>query len=139
MKSIIQSFMALHVFLYRLTDGWIGGKLGPNQILLLHTVGRKSGKAYIAPLVYFADGENLVIMASNNGADRHPGWYHNVRAAPQVTVTVQDMTLTVTAEVAQDPERSRLWAILISKHDQFRRYQEKTQRQIPLIILRPAA
>ncbi len=137
MKIFLKAFLTLHVMLYRLTNGKIGGKMGGNPIVLLDTVGRKSGKARTTPLVYMQDGASYVITASNGGADRHPGWYYNLKEQEQTTIQVQGQKLAVTAELATEETYNRLWAQLVAKHPQFQGYKEKTTRQIPLFILTP--
>lgn len=135
MKRIWKVFSALHVFLYRLTGGRIGGRMGNNRILLLQTVGRKSRKARVNPLVYFQDGDDYIITASNNGEDRHPGWYFNLKHRPETTVQVLDARIPVTARQVEGDERSRLWAKLTADHPQFTGYQRKTTREIPMFAL----
>ena len=137
MKWLLRLFLATHIRLYRLTGGRVGGKLGNNAILLLYTVGRKSGRQQITPLVYFRDGNSYVITASNGGADRHPAWYHNLKARPQTQIQVMDSQLQVIAEEAALPVRERLWQQLIAGHPQFAGYQAKTARLIPLLVLHP--
>lgn len=137
MKWLIRGFIVSHVWLYQVTSGRIGGNLGPNAILLLHTVGRKSGRPQVTPLVYFRDGDNYVITASNGGADRHPAWYHNLKAQPRTHIQVLGQRLQVRAEEVTTAERERLWPRLIASHPQFAGYQTKTTRVIPLLALRP--
>src|SRR5215212_11519731 len=98
MKILIRIVMAAHVFIYRLTSGKVLGKLGNNPILLLDTVGRKSGKHRTTPLMYIRDGKNYVITASNGGADAHPGWYFNLKSNPKTTIQVLGEKMTVNAQ-----------------------------------------
>jgi F420H(2)-dependent quinone reductase len=133
----MQLFLALHVFVYRLTGGKIMGSLGPNTILLLETVGRKTAKRRTTPLMYLRDGNNYVITASAGGAEANPGWYYNLKSNPQTIIQVQKQKLTVMAAEASPAERSRLWAQLVAKSPQFGDYETKTKRIIPMIILRP--
>ena len=138
MKWLLRLFLATHIRLYRLTGGRVGGKLGNNAILLLYTVGRKSGRQQITPLVYFRDGNDYIITASNGGADRHPAWYYNLKARPQTQIQVMDRHIHVTAEEATAAVRERLWQQLIAGHPQFAGYQTKTARLIPLLVLHPS-
>ncbi|HRW08229.1 MAG TPA: nitroreductase family deazaflavin-dependent oxidoreductase [Caldilineaceae bacterium] len=138
MNALLQFFLKIHVFLYRYTKGKIGGKLGNNPILLLNTVGRKSGKAYTTPLVCVRDGATYVVIASNGGADRHPGWYYNLRAQEETVIEVMGKIITVTAEEMTGGERDRLWQQIVVDHPQFADYQKKTNRPIPLFRLTPA-
>ena len=105
----------------------------------MHTIGRKSGQARVTPLVYFRDGDDYIITASNNGEDRHPGWYFNLKHRPETTVQVMDERVPVTARQIEGDERERLWAKLIADHQQFIGYQRKTTRQIPMFALTPNA
>ena len=138
MNTLLRLFLKVHVFLYRYTKGKIGGKLGNNPILLLNTVGRKSGKAYTTPLVCVRDGATYVVIASNGGADRHPGWYYNLRAQEETVIEVMGKIITVTAEELTGGERDRLWQQIVVDHPQFADYQKKTNRPIPLFRLTPA-
>jgi deazaflavin-dependent oxidoreductase (nitroreductase family) len=137
MNVLMRFFLKGHVFLYRLTGGKIGGKMGSNPILLLDSIGRKSGQKRTTPLVFFRDGDSYVIIASNGGAPAHPAWYHNLKSKAKTTVQVMDKVMSVTAVVASSSERGRIWPELIAKHEQFRQYQEKTEREIPLVVLTP--
>jgi len=137
MNAFLKLFLATHVFLYRYTKGKIGGKLGGNNILLLNTIGRKSGAKRTTPLVYVRDNNAYVVIASNGGADRHPGWYYNLRAQRQTVIEVMGEIRTVAVQEATPAERERLWAQITGDHKQFADYQAKTSRQIPLVILDP--
>lgn len=130
-------FTSFHVFLYRLTGGKIGGKFGPGQVLLLDSMGRKTGKVRTNPLMYIRDGNNYVVTASAGGAVRNPGWYHNLKANPRTTIQVMDQKMTVTVEEALAEKREALWAQLTTQQPQFKGYESKTTRKIPILILKP--
>ena len=136
MKILMQLWMAIHVFLYRRTGGKIGGKMG-GDVLLLDTVGRKSGKPRTNPVMFFRDGSAYVITASAGGAPANPGWYYNLRAHPQTTIDVMDQHIHVTASEADQGEHDRLWAKLVSLNPQFKGYETKTTRKIPMLLLKP--
>ncbi len=127
-----------HVSIYRLSGGRIGGKIGPNSILLLTTTGRKSKQKRTNPLGYFKDGENFILTGSNGGQPNHPGWYFNLKADPHAVIEVGKDKINVTAEQADPEEKKRLWAKLISIAPMYDRYTGKTDRDIPMMILRPA-
>jgi F420H(2)-dependent quinone reductase len=130
-------FMAgVHEFWYRATNGLIGGNLFGTQVLLLTTTGRKSGKRYTTPLTYLEDGENLVIIASNGGADTDPNWWRNLRADPQAMVQVGPQHRELHAEAALGAERDRLWSAVTARYPLYRRYADATKREIPVIVLR---
>ncbi|MGH2486808.1 MAG: nitroreductase/quinone reductase family protein [Ktedonobacterales bacterium] len=107
--------MRLAVGMYRLTGGAVGGKLGPNNVLLLTTTGRRSGVPHTVPVSYFQDGEIIMLVASNGGADRHPAWYLNITAHPQVEIQIKRQRRSVTATVASPEERERNFAYVVSR------------------------
>jgi deazaflavin-dependent oxidoreductase (nitroreductase family) len=127
-----------HNVLYRLTGGRIGHRMpGAPPMLLLDNVGAKSGKKRTNALGYLADGDDYIVVASKGGWPKHPGWYHNLRANPQTTVQVGSRKLPVTARVANPEERARLWPQVVDLYSGYAGYQEKTDREIPLVILTP--
>ena len=104
-------------------------------MLLLDHVGAKSGRKRTAPLGYFEDGDDVVIVASKGGDHRHPAWYHNLMANPDTTIQVGAETRPVHARPAGADERSRLWPKAVAAYRGYSGYQERTDRVIPLIIL----
>lgn len=113
-----------------------GGKVGgPNALLLLTTTGARSGKPRTAPVAYSRDGDHLVIVASKGGGPTNPDWYHNLLAHPIVTVELGSERFHARANVAQGQERERLFAQHAALMPGFAEYQQKTTRQIPVIIL----
>src|SRR6266508_1655421 len=105
-------------------------------MLLLHTVGAKSGQARTNPLVYVTDGDRLVVIASKGGADSNPDWYHNLLANPTVTVELGTEQFQARATpITEEPERSRLYAKMVAHRQGFAEYEQKTSRTIPAIIL----
>jgi deazaflavin-dependent oxidoreductase (nitroreductase family) len=127
-----------HAGVYRATGGKLFGRMGKSPILLLNTVGRKSGKKRTSPLLYAMDGEDFVIIASKGGASAHPAWYLNLMANPEATVEIEDREVRVRAEEADSEEKSRLWQKMVEMYPAYDAYQEKTEREIPLLVLRPA-
>ena len=111
--------------------------MGKSPILLLNTVGRKSGRKRTSPLLYVMDGEDFVIIASKGGAPTHPAWYLNLRADPDATVEVGDREVRVRAEETDSEEKTRLWQKMVEMYPTYDDYQKKTQREIPLLVLRP--
>ncbi len=132
----IRFLINVPVALYRSTNGRIGSRMGSARILLLTTTGRKSGKPHTVALGYFDDTPNLFIVASNNGSERHPAWYLNLTAHPEVEVQVKDQRRRMVATTATPEERERLWARLANEAKQYAGYQKKMSREIPLVILR---
>jgi F420H(2)-dependent quinone reductase len=125
------------VFLYNVSGGRIGGKMGKLPILLLTTTGRKTGKKRTLPLTYIMDGSAYVITASAGGADKHPGWFFNIRSNPQAIIHVKDKHIRVTAEIAGQEKKSELWARLVEVAPNFAGYQKRSSREIPMVILHP--
>lgn len=135
---VARHLMGTHAAIYRLSGGRIGHRIpGVPPTLLLHHVGAKSGTHRINPLAYLRDGENLVIVASKGGSPRHPAWYHNLRANPDTTVQVGTERRPVHARVASAAERERLWPKVLELYSGYANYQERTRREIPLVILAP--
>jgi F420H(2)-dependent quinone reductase len=127
----------LSISLYRLTHGKIGGHVQGLSVLLLKTIGHKTGVERITPVGYFIDQGNYIITASNAGRNTHPAWFHNLRANPRVTVEIKDQQLEAEAEVAAPEKRKALWSQLISLSPAYANYAKKTKREIPLVILHP--
>ena len=130
-------FTRFHIFMYRLSCGLLGGKVGKSRVLLLTTTGRKSGKQRTSPLFYLPDGSNFILVASNGGAARHPLWWLNLQANPQAEVQVRNKHYTVTAREATPEERVRLWPLLVAMYGEYENYQRRTSRAIPVVILTP--
>jgi deazaflavin-dependent oxidoreductase (nitroreductase family) len=128
-------FTDLNTTLYRATGGRLLGSFDGNPVLLLHHVGRRSGEARVTPLLYLRDGDDLAIVGSMGGTPKHPAWFHNVCAQPDTEVEVGRERRAVRARVAGPEERARLWPRLVEHYPAFRSYQERTEREIPVVIL----
>ncbi len=135
--KFFHSIRDFSVSLYRLTHGRIGGHVQGLQVLLLTTIGRKTGKKYTTPLGYFVENGNYVITASNAGFDTHPAWFHNLRANPHVTIEIKDQQIEAEVQVAPSEKRKSLWTKLISLSPNYANYATKTKREIPMVILHP--
>ncbi|MCX6078808.1 MAG: nitroreductase family deazaflavin-dependent oxidoreductase [Chloroflexi bacterium] len=120
---------------FRANSGNVGGQFAGKPLLLLHTVGAKSGQERINPVACVADGECLVIFASKAGAPTNPDWYHNILAHPLVTVEFGTEQFQAQASVASEPERTRLYHQMVAIMPGFAEYQQKTTRVIPVITL----
>ena len=120
---------------FRANGGKVGGMFEGAPVLILHTVGAKSGRAIVSPLVFHAEGGRYLIYASAGGADRHPAWYHNLVANPDLTVEVGIETVPMRATVVTGAERDRLFAEQVERAPGFGDYQRKTSRVIPVIAL----
>ena len=120
---------------FRATRSKRGGPLDGRPLLLLTTIGAKSGQRRTTPMMYISDGDRLLVIASNIGAPKHPDWYHNLVTHPDVTVEVGLDTFDATAVVMAGAERQRLWARIVELYPFFAEHQAKTTRQIPVIAL----
>jgi deazaflavin-dependent oxidoreductase (nitroreductase family) len=105
--------------------------------LLLTTTGRKSGERFIFPLFYGADGDSYIVVASKGGAPAHPSWYRNLVANPEVEVQVGTRKLKARARTATGAERTRLWQKALEFWPPYADYEEKTEREIPVVVLDP--
>jgi deazaflavin-dependent oxidoreductase (nitroreductase family) len=135
---VLRRLMGYHALVYRLTGGLVGHRFpgGPPMLLLDH-VGAKSGAKRTTPLVYVEDPPNLVIVASKGGHPRNPAWFHNLVAHPDTTIQVGSKRRAVHARVATPEERERLWPKAVDVYSGYDGYQQRTPREIPLVILEP--
>jgi deazaflavin-dependent oxidoreductase (nitroreductase family) len=124
---------------FRANGGKVGGPFEGAPLLLLHTIGAKTGQARVNPTMYQADGDNYVVFASKAGAPTNPDWYHNRVANPRASIEVGEKTLDVVAHVAEDETRERLWSTQKERYPGFAEYEAKTDRQIPVVVLEPEA
>jgi len=138
MKLLMTAFIALNIWLYRLSGGRVMGRMGGAPILLLTTTGRKSGRNRTVPLLYLTDAGNFVIVASLGGAPRHPAWFLNLEANPRVQLQVGKQQIACTARRANAEEKARLWPGLVAIYPQYADYQKRTTRDIPVVIVSPA-
>lgn len=133
--------LRLHDKLYQGSNGRIGHRFpGLPPSLLLHTVGAKTGQARTNSLTYARDGDSYLIVASMGGAPRSPGWYHNLKAHPDVEINVGPRRLAVTARpvLPDDPDYARLWQIVNANNaHRYEAYQRRTSRPIPVVVLAP--
>ena len=121
---------------FRANNGVVGGYFAGANLLLLHTIGAKSGQSRTNPLAYVTDGDHLVVIASKGGADQNPDWYHNLLANPLVTVELGTEQFQARAKaITEEPERSRLYAKMVAQRPAFAEYERKTRRTIPVIVL----
>ncbi len=120
---------------FRANSGKVGGPFAGKTLLLLHTVGAKSGQERINPVAYVTDGDRLVIVASKGGGPTNPDWYYNLRANPLVTVEVGTEQFQARASISSEPERTRLYNKMVEMLPGFAEYQRQTTRVIPVITL----
>jgi F420H(2)-dependent quinone reductase len=136
--SLTGQVLRVHEQIYKRTDGRIGHGLIGVPTLLLRTTGRRTGAQRVNALVYARDGDRYLIVPSNGGADRPPGWLHNLKADPSVEVQIGRQRRAGTAEVIEpsDPSYERLWATVNANNkDRYTAYQRKTSRPIPVVAI----
>ena len=130
-----QAFNKAIIDEFRANNGVVGGQFAGAPLLLLSTTGAKSGLARVNPLVYLADDDRQVIIASFAGAPTSPPWYHNLLANPEVGVEMGSENFKASAGVLDEPERTELYAKMVEIMPVFSEYQSKTTRVIPVIAL----
>jgi len=122
---------------FRANRGQVGAGSAGAPLLLLHTVGARSGTPRINPVMYLPDRGRYLVFASKAGSDRNPDWYHNLLAHPEARIEVGEQTLTVHAEELHGPERDGFFAEQARRFPGFAAYQQQTERIIPVIALTP--
>ena len=138
-RRLWNGFVKLQVGLYRGSGGRIFTTLKGAPCLLLDHTGRKSGKKRTSPLIYVEDGNSLAIVASAGGSPKDPAWARNLDAKPETTVQVKGDKRRVRARRATAEEKARLWPRLTEVWPDYDAYQKRTDREIPVILLEPAA
>ena len=126
-----------HVRKYEETGGAVGHDWNDASVLILRATGRTSGKMRKVPLIYGRDGDAYVVVASKGGAPDHPGWYENLLAHPEVEIQVRDKVIPVTARTGTPADKARVWPTMLAAWPDYAGYQEKTDRDIPVVILTP--
>lgn len=127
-----------HRWIYQASRGRLGRRLVENDMLLLTTVGRRSGLEHTVPLLFLRDDSDLVVFASFGGRDRHPEWYLNLLAEPSVGVQFFADRFQARARTAGQNERSKWWPRAVAAYPDYATYQRRTARQIPVVILERA-
>jgi deazaflavin-dependent oxidoreductase (nitroreductase family) len=134
----VELFWKVHPWLYRKSGGRLLGELVGMKVLLLSTTGAKSGTQRTTALTYLEADGGYVVIGSFLGEPRHPAWVHNLRANPRATVQVGARQLSVSAREARGEERARLWSRLVALQPDYRAYESRTNREIPVVVLEPS-
>ena len=144
-KKIIKTMSKVNVAVYRWTGGLLGSKWRVGSafpwgvpVLLLTTIGRKSGLPRIAPLLYIEDGVNIIVVGSQGGLPSDPLWYKNLQANPDCEVQIKRRKMKMRARTANPDERAALWPTLVAHYADYASYETWTERVIPVVILEPA-
>ena len=137
-KFLMRTASAFNTWVYRVSDGRFGATFaGGAPVCLLTTQGRKSRQRRTVPLLYLADGDDLVVVASQGGAPIHPGWYFNLVAEPTAEVQVGRRRFAVTGRAVSEAEKAALWPRVVAIYPPYEAYQRRTTRSIPVVRLRP--
>lgn len=136
--GLIIKYMAKgNAWIYRRSNGKLGGTFGKAPVALLTTTGRKTGEPRVSPLLYLREGDRVVLVASKGGSDKHPLWYLNLKANPDVSVQIKDEVLKLRARDATEAERTEYWPKLDAMYPSFGDYRSWTDRVIPVVICEP--
>lgn len=127
----------LNVPIYRLTRGRLMNKIGRAPVMLLTSIGRRSGRPRTAPVLYLADGERLIVISSNGGNDRAPAWSYNLTANADAEVEIRGERRQVHARLAEGEERAELWQKMSQQYAGFEDYDQTTSREIAVFVLEP--
>ncbi len=128
----------LHTVLFRATNGVLGRRLVNNDMLLLTTTGRASGRSHTVPLLYLSEGDTLTVIASYGGRPHHPDWFANLVAEPAAVVQLRGSRHPVVARTANASERAKWWSRIERAYAGYTKYQSRTDREIPVVFLEPA-
>ncbi|WP_120313629.1 nitroreductase family deazaflavin-dependent oxidoreductase [Mycobacterium alsense] len=134
---LLKYFARAHIWVYRRTDGRIGGKLLRFPAALVTTTGRKSNEPRTTATLYLRDGERVILPASFGGREENPAWYLNLKENPEVRVQIRAERLDLVARDATGPERERYWPALLQMYPRYRNYREAADRVIPLVVCEP--
>ena len=130
-------WVADHVERYERTGGKDGGEFNGVACVILTTTGRKTGKTRKTPLVRVPNGDGYLVIASMGGQPKHPVWYLNVLAHPQVALQDGPDRRDYAARVAEGDERAELWDVAVAAYADYADYQERCDREIPVVVLEP--
>lgn len=120
---------------FRANGGTVTGRFAGAPLVLLTTTGAQSGERRTTPLVHTTDGDAVIIIASYAGNAKHPAWFLNLRANPEVTIELPGESFTARARIAEGEERQRLFDQQAARMPQFNEYQAKTSREIPVVVI----
>jgi len=138
-NGLVELFWRWHPRLYRWSGGRLGARMANLPVLLLETVGRRSGAPRTNALTYLPWDGAYVVIASVLGEPKHPGWYWNLRARPQAAIRVGARRIAVQASDAEGEAREAIWRALVAESPEYEQYRERTGRRIPVVVLRPVA
>jgi F420H(2)-dependent quinone reductase len=135
----VELFWKVHPWIYRISGGRLLGELVGMKVLLLTTTGARTGAQRTTALTYLEVDGAYVVIGSFLGEPRHPGWVHNLRAKPEASVQIGARRIAVCAREARGEERAQIWKRVIAAQPDYREYESRTDREIPVVVLEPAA
>ena len=138
MKPFMRWFTNFNVLVYKWSGGKMMNRFGGGEICLVRMTGAKSGKTKEIPLMYVPYKDGVILVASMAGAPKHPTWYYNLIAHPEIEVTVGGQRMQLVARQATDPEKAEVWPLCCDHYPDFELYQRRTSRNIPVLICQPA-
>jgi deazaflavin-dependent oxidoreductase (nitroreductase family) len=126
-----------NTWIYKRSNGKLGGTMQKAPVALLTTTGRKTGQPRVSPLLYLREGDRVILGASRVGSDKHPLWYLNLKANPEVSVQIKDEVLSLRTRDATTAERAEYWPKMVAMYPNFEDYQSWTDREIPIVVCEP--
>jgi F420H(2)-dependent quinone reductase len=134
-KYLYKAFTRFQIFLYKRSGGKFGGKMMGFDVLLLTTIGRKSGKTYTTPLGYFKYKDGVIIVASNGGREKNPAWFLNIKENNKVKYQIINKEINGKAQILSGEEKETAWQLVVSEAPQYEKYKTNTMREIPVLLL----
>ena len=134
----IKLFTDFNAFLIRITNGKVGSQLGTQSVLILTTVGRKTGELRSTPIAYFEHDGRYLLVGSNWGRQKQADWYFNLKKQPRASIQLGGKTLNVHAREADGAEYQQLWRYVTKQHPPYVHHQQMTSRRIPILVLEPS-
>jgi deazaflavin-dependent oxidoreductase (nitroreductase family) len=133
-RFVTKHMARFNIWLYHKSNGRFGASVFGAPVCMLTTTGRKTGLARTTPLLYLKDGDDVVVVASQGGMPKNPEWYLNLVADPKVTVEIAGDAVAMIARTATADEKAVLWPKLVTMYKNYDRYQQRTTRDIPVVI-----
>ncbi|NLT53788.1 MAG: nitroreductase family deazaflavin-dependent oxidoreductase [Actinomycetales bacterium] len=138
-RTLLRVLSRFHTGLYQVSGGRLGTRIGHLEQVLLTTTGRRTGARRTVPLLGIPHEDGVLLVASAGGSERHPDWYLNVLADPEVVLRRGRRSTRMHARPADPVERAAWWPVAVATFDGYRRYQERTAREIPVVVCRPVS
>lgn len=137
-RPLFKVFTRLNVFVYKRSGGRLMNRIpGAGPICIVAMTGRKTGKERNIPLMDINDGDNKILVASQGGLDKHPVWYFNLKANPEVEITAHGVTRRYRARQVDEAEKAKLWPLVVETYPPYDEYQARTDRDIPVFVCEP--